>query len=161
MVRVDAAVVGSGRLALLRWHLWECHVAGGFLRQHGKMLLCPGSPALPSGQQVQAHPGLGGSHKVVSKAAVTPKMCPHSTSQVTSHPKHCDLLGSNPAPDVNHMKNNCLGHCGHFPLLRGGGWIRSQVLARNRQRSHCDWPVWLQQTLVLPVQLSLCPGHTL
>lgn len=44
------------------WHLWECHVTGGFLEQDGKMLLCPGSLALPSGQQVQAHPGLWGSH---------------------------------------------------------------------------------------------------
>lgn len=90
--------------------------------------------------------------------------CSHSPdvpTQHTSHPKPCDLLASNPAPDVNHMKNNCLGHRGHFPLLRGGGWIRSQVLARSRQRSHCDWPVWLQQTLVLPVLLSHCSGHTL
>lgn len=81
--------------------------------------------------------------------------------QHTCHPEHCHLFASNPAPDVNLMKNNCLGHRGHFPLLRGGGWTRSQVLARTSQRSHCDWPLWLQQALALPVLLSPCPGHTL
>lgn len=34
---------------------------------------------------------------------------------------------------------------------------RSQVLARNSQSSHCDWPVWLQQVLVLPMPRA----HTL
>lgn len=76
-------------LALLRWHLWECHVTGGFLKQHGKMLLYPGSLALPSCQQVQAHPGLGGSRRRgFPKLQSFPICAPHSThvtlSTVTS-----------------------------------------------------------------------------
>ena len=59
------------------------------------------------------------------------------------------------------MKNNRLAHRGHLPLLRGGGWTRSQVLARNSQRSHCDWPVGVQQILVLSVLVLPCPGRTL
>ena len=55
------------------------------------------------------------------------------------------------------MKNSRLGHHGHFLLLRGGGWIRSKVLARNSQGPHCDWPVGVQQTPVLPVPALLCP----
>jgi len=61
------------------------------------------------------------------------------------------------------MKNSRLGHHGHFLLLRGGGWIRSKVLARNSQGPHYDWPVGVQQTPVLPVPALLCPwcsfGH--
>lgn len=148
---------GGGRLALLRWHLWECHsqVAPSSSREkcycNQKAWPCL-MAAGPSTSRAWGEP-----HEVVSKAAGIPKMCPHSTH----HPKHRHLLCSNPAPDVNPMRNNCLGHPGHFPLLPGGGWIRSQVLPRNSQRSHWDWPVWLQQALVLPVLVSPWPGHTL
>lgn len=70
------------------WHLWECHITGGFLQQHGKELRRQRSLALTPRHQVQAHLGLGESHEEVSTAAVALEVCPRAihvtTSTVTS-----------------------------------------------------------------------------
>lgn len=156
------AVVGSGGKEA-GWHCWV-GTAGSATSQVAssnsteKRYCIQEAWPCPHASRSKHIQGLGGATRGAFQS------CSHSqdvSPQHTCHPKHRDLLASDPAPEVNHRKNNCLGHRGHFPLLRGRGWIRSQVLARNSQRSHCDCPVWLQQVLVLPVLVSPCPGHTL
>lgn len=143
----------SGRLALPRWHLWECHVTGGFLRQHGKMLLCPGSLALTSGQQVQAHPGFEGNPIGGFQS------CRHSQDvppQHTHHPKHRDLLGSNPARHESHEKQ-----------LSWTPWAFSSPTWRRLDPGARCWP-GTARALTVTGQCGcskswscLCPGHTL
>lgn len=74
----------------------------------------------------------GEPHEVVFKAAVIPKMCPH-----TCHPKHCDLLGSNPARHESHEKQ-LIWTPWAFSSPTWRRLDQEPGAGQNRQRSHCD-----------------------
>lgn len=113
-LREEERHAGTAQMASLGVprHRWLPQAA----RKNATVSRKPGPALMPAGPSTSR--AWGEPQEGVSKAAVIPNMCP---PQHTCHPEHCDLLGSDPAPDVNHMKNNCLGHRGHFPLIRGGG----------------------------------------